>query len=219
MQRLFDIKKTQLEMVRDRGYDISSEEAILTMTLGDFTYYTSTLAAQLNTAIRSALSRLYLSQNEYNGRRRVMLVYYGSKTKKEQKEVPVHVARNFIAEINKYNVFEAVLIVNSDLSHDGAKLLSTIKTSNIQVFLDVDITYNPTSHIDTPRHELLSPEEAMNKLREMKVDMSKLLLMKTTDPVCRYYGWSAGNIVKIHRNDTAISILAPKSINYRIIVE
>ena len=218
MQRLLDIKITQIEMVRDRGYDIGNERAILSMTLDQFVAYFSAKATQLNTSFRSALSNMYITNEPEQEKRRIMLVYYGGRDNSTQKQVSVHVARQFIKIIQDYAVHEAVLIVDAPLSTNGNNEISSLTLVKKQIFFDSDLTYNPVNHVDTPRHELLSPEETSAKLREMKTDVSGLLIIKSTDPVVRYYGWSPGGLVRVHRNDSSISVLAPQSINYRIIV-
>jgi DNA-directed RNA polymerase subunit H (RpoH/RPB5) len=219
MQRLFDIKKTQLEMVRDRGYEISpEEEQILTMDINNFIIYVNGLATDNPKAsVRSLLSRSYLARLP-NGSTRSMLVYYGGKTNLQQKQVSADVVREFIGLVQRYAINEAVLIVDAPLSSTGDNELSKLTLTKWQVFFDSDLTHNPTKHVDTPRHELLSPEEAQAKLRELRVCLSGLLLLKVDDPVVRYYGWTAGNLIRVHRNDQVVSILAPKSINYRVIV-
>ncbi|CAH6420207.1 DNA-directed RNA polymerase subunit RPB5 [uncultured virus] len=217
-QRLFDIKKTQLQLVADRGYEISQEEAvILDMNIDQFITYVNTIVITRNTSVRSALSRSYLSRDEINGVRRSMLVYYGGKTA-TQKQVSAEVVREFIALVQQYGIYEAILIVDASLSSTGTQELSALTLTRWQVFFDEDLTYNPTRHVDTPRHELLSPEEREAKLREMKTDISKLPIIQYGDPVVRYYGWVPGSIIRIHRDDSALSILAPKSINYRVVV-
>lgn len=222
MQRLFDIKRTQLEMVRDRGYDITPEEVILTMTLEQYVHYVNEQLPQNGGSVRAALSRSYLSIQTYDGIKRAMLVYYGSSQKKKNepgKKVSIDVARQFINLIQRYAIYDAILIADGPLGSKAATELNKITRQKWQVFDESDLTYNPTKHVDTPYHELLSPKEAQAKLREMRTDVSKLLLIKTTDPIVRYYGWPRGGLVRIHRDDSAVSILAPKSINYRIIVE
>jgi DNA-directed RNA polymerase subunit H (RpoH/RPB5) len=219
MYRLFDIKKTQLEMVRDRGYDISpEEEPILGMTLAQFAEYGGTLArANPRASARSLLSRSYMSKRP-DGSTRKMLVYYGGRTSPQQKQVSIEIVREFIGLIHRYEIHEAILIVDAVLSSLGDTELSALTLTKWQVFFDSELTYNPTQAEDTPKHELLSEEAGRAKLRELRVDASKLLIMKLDDPVVRYYGWSAGRIVRVYRDDSAISILAPKTINYRIIV-
>lgn len=219
MQRLFDIKKTQLEMVRDRGYELShEEEPILNMDIYNFSGYLNGLATvNPRASTRSLLSRSYRATLP-DGSVRSMLVYYGGKADTRQKQVSAEVVREFIGLVQRYRINEAILIVDAALSSTGEKELSALTLTKWQVFFDSELTYNPTRHVDTPRHELLSPDDAQAKLRELRVDLSKLLILKVDDPVVRYYGWTAGNLVRVHRNDQTVSILSNKSINYRVIV-
>jgi DNA-directed RNA polymerase subunit H (RpoH/RPB5) len=218
MQRLFDIKKTQLQMVQDRGYSISpTEAAIFDMTIDQFAAYVNDLFVRMKRSPRSSLSRSYEARDAEGKVVRTMLVYYGGKDP-QMKQVSADVVRDFIQLVQTYQVTEAVLIVDAPLSSTGDNELSALTLTRWQVFFDSHLTYNPTRHVDTPRHELLSPEETQAKLREMKADISKLLIIKVDDPVVRYYGWTPGGLVRVYRDDRAVSVLAPKSINYRVIV-
>jgi DNA-directed RNA polymerase I, II, and III subunit RPABC1 len=219
MQRLFDIKRTQLQMVRDRGYVITEEElGILTMTLEQFTQYITALSARLQQSIRSSLSRSYLAAVPPGAPVQSILVYYGGKTSQSQKQLPADVMRAFLRNIQEYGFQEAVFITDVPLSSTASNELAALTLVKWQVFFDSDLTYNPTLHVDTPRHELLSEEEKQKVLSDLKVDITKLLLIKVDDPIVRYYGWPVGGVVRIHRDDRYISILTPKSINYRVIV-
>lgn len=219
MQRLFDIKKTQLEMIQDRGYLVAAEEApILEMNLAGFVNYVNTLATQLKRSPRSALSRSYEAKDAQGNTVRTMLVYYGGKTNPQQKQVSADIVREFIRLVQTYKVNEAVLIVDAPLSSTADQELSVLTLTKWQVFFDSELTYNPTRHVDTPRHELLPPDVAAAKLIEMKATVATTGIIRIDDPVIRYYGWQAGGLVRIHRDDRAVSILAPKSINYRVIV-
>jgi len=219
MQRLFEIKKTQLQMVRDRGYDLTpEEEQILTTNMDGFLTYMQALAtANPRATARSLLSRSYTSKYP-NGSIRNMLVYYGGKLSPHQKQVSAEIVREFIALVQSYKISEAILIVDAPLSSTGDNELSALTLVKWQVFFDSELTYNPTLHVDTPRHELLSHDETHLKMKELGADFSKLLIIKLDDPIIRYWGWTVGGLVRIHRDDSAISILAPKSINYRVIV-
>lgn len=220
MQRLFDIKKTQLEMVIDRGYNIPvEEEAIPNMNLNQFVNYVAQLmTAKPRVSMRSLLSRFYEGTN-LDGSRKTILVYYGGKTTQQQTQVSADVARDFINLIQRYGNNEGVLILDAHLSSTGQTELNSLPPAKRQVFFDSELTYNPTRHVDTPRHELLSPAEANAKLRQLGVDRAGLLIIKSSDPVVRYYGWPTGGIVRVHRVDDVVSILAPASINYRVIID
>lgn len=220
MQRLLDIKRTQLQLVVDRGYQVPIEESnISLMTIEEFAAYVSNIAAANKIAPRAALSRYYEDKDASGVVRRTMLVFFGGKTEAQQKQVSADVVRRFIQAVQSYNVTEAVLIVDAPLSSTANNELNALTLVRWQIFNDSDLTYNPTRHVDTPRHELLEPGAARELLREMKVDVSKLLIIKANDPVIRYYGWPVGGIVRVHRNDRSVSILAPKSVNYRIITD
>lgn len=57
------LRNTQLEMLQDRGYDITAEESILTMSYQQFIEYINMLVPKTNTTIRSALSQWYISKD------------------------------------------------------------------------------------------------------------------------------------------------------------
>lgn len=219
MPQLFDIKITQLQMVRDRGYEITPDESqILTMTPEMFTDYLARLAtANPRAAQRSLLSRSYTTKLP-NGTNKNMLVYYGGKINSQQKQVSADVVREFIGLVQRYAIHEAILIIDAPLSSTGDNELNALTLTKWQVFFDSELTFNPVLHVDTPKHELLSPEETHSKLIELKATLSGIIICRVTDPVIKYYGWTAGNLVRIYRDDEYVSVLSPKSVNYRVIV-
>jgi len=219
VQKLFDIKKTQIEMVRDRGYDIHPvEAALLHATLQQFASHLEFLAADSpGQSRRSLLSSFYRGKNA-DGTEKRLLAFFGGKTDPSQTQIPKDVTNYFASLCKEKKFHEAIFIVGFELSTESKDILAKLTTTSWQVFHDSDLTYNPTSSIDTPRHELLSPEVARAKLIEMKVELSKLLILRSDDPIVKYYGWHVGSLIMIHRNDKSVSILAPKSINYRVVV-
>ncbi len=217
-QRLFDIKKTQIEMVRDRGYNIPQEELQLLNTdlSGFLGYVDSKSTLKTLNAFRSALGNNYTGIN-LDGTPKSMLVFYANKPSSNTK-IPVQIIRDFLHVMEKYIITEAILIVNAPLSDKGNDTLKAIKMTKWQIFYDEDLTYNPTTHIFTPKHEALTQDEVKSKLAEWKVDISKLLIIESTDPIVKYYGWTPGQVIRIYRNDDYISVLTPKSINYRVVL-
>ena len=98
MQQLFDIKKTQIEMVRDRGYDIPQIEAELLLgTLQQFATYIESLAVKSpGQSRRSLLSSFYRGKNA-DGTEKRLLTFFGGKTDPSQKQVSTTVIREFTA--------------------------------------------------------------------------------------------------------------------------
>lgn len=223
MQRLFDVKKTQIQMVRDRGYIIPEDELkLLSGSLRNFVTHITLMNGQGNFTARGSLTRIY--HNDNNG---LMLVYYGNLT--GGKQISIEEIRKYEAIINDLRIKEeqgdktlneSILIVDHPISSTANNHINNdinLKVKN-QIFQDSDICYNPTHHILVPIHIKLTEEQKSEKLRELMVDVNKLPIMLNTDPIARYYGWTTGDLIKIVRIDTSVSILAPTSINYRIIV-
>lgn len=211
--RMLAIKRTQIEMVRDRGYDITPELRLLTISVADFDAYMTETATIAGSSRRGSLSRVYESAK---GDQRRMLVYYGGRTNLQQKQVSAPVVREFINLVLRYRVSEAVLVVDAPISATGNDELKNFTQPPVQVFNDSELAFNPTLHVHTPPHELIPPAEADALLRAMRTDRSKMLLMKESDPVVRYYGWKPRSIIRIHRRDD-VSVLTPQTINYRFI--
>lgn len=215
IQRMFDIKRTQLELVRDRGYDITRESTFLNCNVEEFYIYFKRQSEQQKVPIWTLLSADYYTTDD-NPKR--MVAFYATKIKPDGKKIPISVIKLFVDQITRFSCHEAILIIDQPLSSSSAKTLQAVTDVKWQVFYDTDLTYSPIKHVDVPVHRLLSPEEAEAKLREMKTQATHVPYIKVTDPVIRYYNWPIGGLVKIERDDFSVSILSPKSINYRLII-
>jgi DNA-directed RNA polymerase I, II, and III subunit RPABC1 len=73
---------------------------------------------------------------------------------------------------------------------------------NIELFTADDLQFNITKHKLVPKHIRLSKEEAKQFKEKYGVNIPKLLRI---DPVCRFYDFSTGDIIKIVRRDGFIS--------------
>lgn len=232
LERLLSIKKTQLQMMIDRGFQISGEEDILDMTTPQFNIYLNNLRQNTKRSSRSLVSRFYVNEV---GQRKSVLVYYAdlpevkNKGKKKltctikRKEKTLTAAiEPYIAILKQYVPNISILIVSAPLGSQARTLLikqlSEIET-NHELHYDQDLVYNPTHHVDVPKHELVPNNQVTQLLNEMKASKMQLPLMKTSDPVAQYYGWPPGSIIRIYRNDDSVSILSPRSINYRILTQ
>lgn len=209
MEHLFEIKKTQIEMIQDRGYDVKEEE--LALLTHDFRYFLDYLQSKTgNKGSRSALSQVYSLNGE-----KYLSVNFLEKSQ-DSKQISIEVVRAAVEEAKNSKANEILIIIEIPLSSRADNSL-VISGLGYQVFFDKDLSYNITRHVDTPRHELLTPEETEEKLKELKADITKLLIIKANDPIVQYYNWPIGRVVRIYREDYVVSILSPKSINYRVI--
>jgi len=74
--------------------------------------------------------------------------------------------------------------------------------------------FNVLKHELVPKHEVLSPEEALIALKELGVEPDKLPWIRASDPVARAIKARPGDIVRIIRK----SPTAGETIAYRYVV-
>lgn len=212
MQRLYDIKTTQVKMVRDRGFDISSDAWILDTNLENFTeFYLNKVKAEELSGIREALAATYKGKKD-----NILFVSYP--TKGTAKQIGTDTAKQIVHFANTHNVTHLILIADAVLSTPAANDLNLFGKDH-HIFNDEELTYCVVEHKMVSRHELIPKDVAEQKMRDMKTKLSQLPLILTSDPVIKYYGWKVGGLVKIYRNDQVVGLLTQETIAYRIIVE
>lgn len=198
--RLFKIKRHQLEMVRDRGYDISSEAALFEYTLDDFIRVYSNILQERNAAIHETIKQSRTSRrsakNELTFREvldnlyqkedgTLLLVHYAESPAKTGKvsRLGVEPIGEFIKMATDNGVQWAILISEQDISSEAAKNLQKISAIHFQHFFDEELMYNPTKHYLVPKHEVLSPEETSDFLKRNNLKLSQLPIIKFIDPI------------------------------------
>ena len=246
LQHYFDIKIVQLEMVQDRGYIVPKHEEHIVDDIDNFRDYTMNPVNRKNPDywvkkgidINNKVNMEYfrklealdsgnkLLKSEYhpswqiywkNDNSKILLVYYINSEKSTGIDYIKHFT-NFNGLIHKtLNNIEIsnVLISNNELSADSRKSLKLL--SRTQFFLEDKLKYNPVRHVTNQEHILLSPEEVADLEKELKLDKSRFPDIKVDNPVVEYYGWEQGDVIKVIRIERHVSILAKKSLNYRII--
>lgn len=214
IQNLFDIKRTQIELVRDRGYIVpDGEQELLNGTLENFTNYLQ----ELRRLYPNFTDRVRLRQSYVNAAGKQMAVFFVARTEPTQKQIPAELITTIVSQTIAYRFDELIIIIDALLSPKGNETLETLTGTKWQVFFDSDLTYNPTLSVDVPHHELLSAETVSAKLAEWKIDISKLLIYESSDPIVKYYGWSTGSVVRVIRKDNSVNTLSAESINYRVV--
>jgi len=243
LEYYFDIKSVQLDMVRDRGYIVPEHEEHIVDSLNNFINYVdnpeirksneywSKKGFDLSKVDREYLKKLETLDNSNKfdsnlpwqvywnvNHDKILLVYYIN----HDKSIPVEFIRhltNFNELIRKtlFNIeMSNVLISNNELSTDSRKNLKLIPKTRF--FLDDELRYNPVQHVTNQQHILLSNDEVSELEKELKLDKSKFPGIKLDNPIIEYYGWEQGDVIKIIRTERHVSILAKKSINYRIVI-
>jgi DNA-directed RNA polymerase subunit H (RpoH/RPB5) len=213
-QLLFTIKKNQLKMVQRRGYDIEKERAILEdYTLENFLEVFLPLSEKTNILSRSILS--YFSPYYENEKGDRLIVYFPD-AKKDKKELGVEAVNEAIEELMNNKAKNAIMITPKPISSAARKRIEELPSYNITVFLDNEMTYDPTEHYLTPEHIPLSVEEQRDFLERNNISIDQLPIILTNDKIVRYYGFRQGQVIKIKRTNYYDSMVQ-ETIGYRAV--
>jgi DNA-directed RNA polymerase subunit H (RpoH/RPB5) len=209
---LFKIKKTQLKMLRTRGYDISREVHILSWNVNNFSNVYIDFAKSQNMTVRSSLTQIYNENPTFNLPK--LCVYYAdmsSKTTFGKDDF-----RNFIEFLDRYEVRNGILITSKPLSPDAKKHKKKLSAYSIQVFLDQEITIDPTEHVQVPKHEICSEQERLSITSRPNFDNKDSIIIQPSDIIVRYLGAKKGQMIKVHRINM-INGMVMKYIVYRTV--
>ena len=227
---LFDVKRVQLQMVRDRGYLISDELNILDMTEEEFVdYYTEKVqelvleasvpesSSKKKTSIneRIILTNTYYTDPGVVPQKSIYVMYTNEKTASKD-NIAKRAVDAFTAVAINHD--EAILITDAVIPKTTLNELTKLaKKVRWQVFTEDELVFNPTEHVSVPKHTKLSTKEANSIFKEMGVTRATLPIINLNDPISRYYNYEIGDVIEIERDDNYLTTLAQKSLAYRIV--
>ena len=192
----FRVRKTTMEMLEDRGYEVSEEDK--NMNYEDFTNRLEENAIQLVATHRTnPIKMAYVA----------FILDAKSFSKKDL------VALKALMD-EKYPTNEmTVIIVQDKQTPQIAKELLNDEYKLYEIFSMKNLMFNITHHEIVPKHILLNQEEVDLMLKQYQTTRSQLPKLLTTDPVAKYYGMKAGDVCKIIRQ----SPMTGESYYYRIL--
>ncbi len=112
------------------------------------------------------------------------------------------------------NVNRAILVISMPLTVSAKTSLKQFasKGVRIEIFTDKELLVDITEHKLVPEHVLLTEEQKRELLARYRLKENQLPRIQTLDPVARYLGLKARDVVKIERP----SETAGRYITYRI---
>jgi DNA-directed RNA polymerase I, II, and III subunit RPABC1 len=135
----------------------------------------------------------------------------------EDDKIGVRNIREYYEIMQDHVIHKAIIIYKQNVTASATTEAYNLQIDKdfpvfIQLFQDTSLIFDITTHELVPKHELLSAAEA--ELLCKKFDKSQLPQLKSIDPVCRYYDFPVGSIVKIIRPSETSGIYE----NYRLVV-
>ena len=118
--KLFEIKKTQIKMVKRRGYNVGDEENLLNYTAEQFLDIYVPYAKSQNKSVRNILTTYY--KNDDGSR---LYVYYADIT--DKKKLGVETIEDFIRGLDEKKARNGIIITSKPLTTESKKKIQSIR--------------------------------------------------------------------------------------------
>ena len=218
---LLKLKKNEIRMMGERGYDITNEAPLLSYEAANvqvFIDYYKQVAHMNGISFVQALGNFYQRPDSYVGQDTgPLLTVWMDKEGNTISKGRVQALIDTLLSPDYAIIRKVLLVIATPLSSAAKGLLDQLATYRVEIFDFSDLSYVPIDNYLVPKHTLLTAEERTAFLK--KLGSSSMPIISLYDPIARYYGALPGQIFKIERIDLSGTMTVTKSLFYRIVVD
>jgi DNA-directed RNA polymerase subunit H (RpoH/RPB5) len=119
-----------------------------------------------------------------------------------------------IGEFILKNSKDYKIIIVQDINHKSENIIYSYDTPT-EIFKLSELMINVVDHVLVPNHILLSKEDGHSVLQAYNAKKIQMPLIRSNDPIARYYNMKGGDIVKIIRP----SVMTCEAPAYRLVIK
>jgi DNA-directed RNA polymerase I, II, and III subunit RPABC1 len=186
IEKLFRARRNVLDMMNDRGYNISPELYISTKEELKRKYYAKTLDLMIPVSPKDKLQPVFIKW--------VIAI----KTKPNAVKEMIDTIQSQYAEDDMTP--KIMLIFKTKPNTNILKILKEKEYKGNEMFWLNNLVINITHHFLVPKHEKITEDEVKKLMMELYItNRLNLPIMLKTDPIARYLDLSSGDVVRITR--------------------
>uniref|UniRef100_A0A7S0V2R5 DNA-directed RNA polymerases I, II, and III subunit RPABC1 n=1 Tax=Hemiselmis tepida TaxID=464990 RepID=A0A7S0V2R5_9CRYP len=191
---LFKIRRTILQMLRDRSYVVFETQDDLEMSR-------STFEQKFVKNFQVIRSELEINRSKWlEENMRILVVFIEGE--KEKSAIGVKSIRSFCERIKQDGFQNSIIVLHGKLTSHAKQAINSINSidDKIEYFSEAELIVNITEHNLVPKHEIISEEEARNLFKRYSIRENQLPRINKRDPISRYFGLQKNKIMKIIRS-------------------
>ena len=194
--RIFRARKTIIDLLNDRNYDLSSVTNLKT-DQESFKEYNKN--DNLDIFVKNATREIY-----------VKFIKIAKAKPATLRDIISHIHTDILTLENR----KILIVLLSKPNNTILKIKNEPACKNIELFWVGHLLINITKHTFVPKHELVAKSDLDTIMTKFSLSsFNQLPILLKSDPVSKYYGFESGDVCKITRKNKISGI----SVIYRLV--